>query len=555
MVADTRDPAASTSRLRGAKAVERRKPARGGRRRRFVSPLTVRILALNVPALGILLGGALFLGSYRDGLVASKIEGLQTQGELIAGALGEAATDGEVPGINAEVARQLVGRLAASSATRARLFGTDGDLVADSRELGPAAREVAAAELPPPGAEGGLLRAVRGAVDWMLRVSLSQPRLPAYREAAVQRATDYAETMQALEGEPASALRALSDGETVVSVSIPVQRFKQVMGALLLSTDAGDIEEQVAEVRLGILQAFGLALAVTILLSAYLAGTLARPIRRLAQAADGAQYRAGRRNTIPDFSGRRDEIGELSAALREMTDALYERLDAIEAFAADVAHEIKNPLTSIRSAVETLSRVADPERQRRLVAIIGDDVGRLDRLISDISDASRLGAELARAERTPVDLAALAETLADLHRATREQGPEIEVRRLGGGTFEASCVEDRIGRVMRNLLANAVSFSPPGGTIVIAVAQDRDRIDIVVEDQGPGIPEDKLETVFDRFYSLRPGDEPFGTHSGLGLSISRQIVEAHGGALRAENVGHPGEPSSGARLLVSLPIG
>ena len=525
-------------------------PERG--RRRLISPLTVRILALNIPALGILLGGALFLDSYRNGLVAAKIEGLRTQGEIIATALGEAAVVGEVPGLDREVARQMVVRLAAPTATRARLFAASGELVADSRELGPAAREVEAAELP--GAGRGVPHAVRDAIDWLLRAAIRQPRLPPYREAAVQRAGDYGEALQALAGEPGSALRAMSDGEMVVSVSVPVQRFKQVLGALLLSADGGDIEVQLTAVRVAILQVFGLALSVTILLSAYLAGTVARPIRRLARAAERAHDRTGRRHVIPDFAGRRDEIGELSAALRDMTEALYERLDAIEAFAADVAHEIKNPLTSIRSAVETLSHAADPEQRRRLVAIVADDVRRLDRLISDISDASRLGAELARAERTPVDLAALIETLAEIYRATGDEGAKIAVRRLDGGPFRATGVEDRLGQVMRNLLANALSFSPSNAGIVIAVGRRGDRIEVAVEDEGPGIPEDKLEAVFDRFYSLRPGGEPFGTHSGLGLSISRQIVEAHGGTLCAENLRDAGGSVRGARFVVSLPI-
>ena len=269
-------------------------------RRRWLSPLTIRILALNIPALGILLGGALFLGQYREGLVDSKIEGLRTQGEIIAGALGEAAVEGEAAGINPEIARQLVGRLAAPTATRARLFALDGTLLADSDDLGPAAREVEARDLPPPGSEGGFLALARRVTESLLRASVSQPRLPLYRESAIQQADDYGEVTLALSGEVASAMRALSDGQAMVSVAIPVQQFKQVLGGLMLSAKAGDIEEQVAGVRVAILQVFGLALLVTVLLSAYLAGTIARPVRRLAEAAKGA---------TPPRCGRRSDSG------------------------------------------------------------------------------------------------------------------------------------------------------------------------------------------------------------------------------------------------------
>ena len=545
-------PPAGASAPPAARRPLRPSPRPQDRRRRLVSPLTVRILALNIPALGILLGGALFLGQYREGLVDSKIASLRTQGEIIAGAVGEAAVVGEVPGIDPDLASALLVRLVAPLPTRARLFAAAGDLVADSQDLGPAAREVEARDLPPP-EPGGLGDAIAGALDWVLRVSVRRPRLPLYREAYVQVATDYGEAVRALGGEPSFALREMSGGDTIVSVAIPVQRFKQVVGVLLVSTVASDIEQEVADVRVAILQVFGVALAVTVLLSAYLAGTIARPIRRLAEAADGAEYRTGRRNVIPDFTGRKDEIGELSRALRAMTDALYERLDAIEAFAADVAHEIKNPLSSIQSAAETLSRTTDVAQRDRLMHIIIDDIHRLDRLITDVSDASRLGAELARAERTSADLLEMARTLADIHRETGDQAPAIEVRAIGAGPFAARCIEDRIGQVLRNLLANAVSFSPPGGRIGIELRRFGGLVEVAVEDDGPGVPDDKLEAVFDRFYSLRPGDEPFGAHSGLGLSISRQILEAHGGTLHVENRRDAGGAVRGARFVAALP--
>jgi two-component system sensor histidine kinase ChvG len=333
-----------------------------------------------------------------------------------------------------------------------------------------------------------------------------------------------------------------------------VQRYRQVLGALMVSTDGRSIEDSVREVRLAILRVFGIALAITILLSLYLAGTIARPIHRLADAAERVRRGHGRKTTIPDFTHRRDEIGELSGALRDMTQTLLERMDAIERFAADVAHEIKNPLTSLRSAVETVARVEDPAQQRRLMAIILDDVQRLNRLITDISDASRLDAELSRAESAPVDIGRMLTALADMHQATaRANTPPIELDVAPHQRLEVMGIEDRLVQVLRNLIANAISFSPAGGRIRLGAARTGDTVRVTVADEGPGIPPDKLEAIFDRFYSERPESEKFGSHSGLGLSISKQIVEAHGGRIRAENIVRAGGEIAGARFVIQLP--
>ncbi|MEO0035922.1 MAG: hypothetical protein RLZZ501_1945, partial [Pseudomonadota bacterium] len=296
-------------------------------------------------------------------------------------------------------------------------------------------------------------------------------------------------------------------------------------------------------------QAFLLSLALTVGLSLYLAGTIARPVRRLALAAERVRHGQGRAALIPDLSRRGDEIGELSVALKEMTEALWRRMDAIEAFAADVAHEIKNPLTSLRSAVETAARIEDPDRRRRLMAIIQDDVGRLDRLISDISDASRIDAEMSRAEAGAVAVAAMLDTLFEVYRVTRaESGPTFTLDRPANDPLTVWGIESRLVQVLRNLITNAMSFSPPGGVIRLVACRGGGWVRVTIEDQGPGIPPNKLDAIFDRFYSERPEGEKFGTHSGLGLSISRQIVEAHGGRIRAEN-----RAEGGARFIVELP--
>jgi two-component system sensor histidine kinase ChvG len=268
------------------------------------------------------------------------------------------------------------------------------------------------------------------------------------------------------------------------------------------------------------------------------------------------------RQEIPDFTQRSDEIGHLSGALRDMTRALYNRIDAIESFAADVAHELKNPLTSLRSAVETLPLARTDESRGRLMSIIQHDVKRLDRLISDISDASRLDAELARADAAAVDLAKLLEAVVALaNDRRREHDPQIllkiEPHPLGKAAFVTMGHDSRLAQVASNLVDNARSFSPPDGSVQVTLRRIRAEIEFSVEDDGPGIPPHALERIFERFYTDRP-DQGFGQNSGLGLSISRQIVEAHRGAIRAENrLGQPDETGAprrlGARFVVRLP--
>src|SRR5215203_1766391 len=353
-----------------------------------------------------------------------------------------------------------------------------------------------------------------------------------------------------------------SRGETIVSVAVPVQRFRSVRGALLLSTQGGDIDKIIASERFALLQVFLVAALVMIVLSMLLAGAIAGPVRRLAEAAERVRRGIKAREQIPDFTARSDEIGHLSGALREMTRALYSRIDAIERFAADVAHELKNPLTSLRSAVETLPLARSDESRGRLLAIVQHDVRRLDRLISDISDASRLDAELARADAEPVDMARLLEAVVTIaNERRREHDPRIalkvEPHPMAKDAFFVFGHDSRLAQVFSNLVDNARSFSPADGTVRVSLRRGPGAIEVVVDDDGSGIPPHALERVFERFYTDRP-DQGFGQNSGLGLSISRQIVEAHRGHIKAENrLGPPGpdgEPRRlGARFSVRLP--
>jgi two-component system sensor histidine kinase ChvG len=522
-----------------------------------ISPLTLRILLLNTIAPGILVLGLAYLGTYQRGLIDNQFESLTTQARIFAGALGESAVTGKDETnfeLEPDQTRVLLRRLIEPTKARARLFGTNGELIIDSRVLMAPGGAVQIVPLPPPESPSPLGRAFTLAFDWFVTNVPYLGKLARYHEQAVEHAADYPEAMKALAGLTARALYDNGGRGTILSVAVPVQHYKRVVGALVVSQDSTEIDNAMRSVRYDILQAFAVALLVTTLLSLYLGSTIVHPIRRLAQAAERFGPGQGRSEDIPDFTARGDEIGDLSGSLREMTELLSQRMDAIERFAADVAHEIKNPLSSLRSAVETASVVKDPERQRKLMAIILEDVGRLDRLISDISSASRIDAELARAEAEPIDLAALLAALVDLYGGETEPGGPRFAFTGANEALPVRGLEGRLAQVFRNLIENAMSFSPAGGTISLAVRRTGDWAAASVEDQGPGLPEGKLEAVFERFYTERPPGEKFGVHSGLGLSISKQIIEAHGGTIQAENRHDERGLIQGASFTVRLPL-
>lgn len=540
------------------------------RQERTFSPLTGRILAVNLIAPLLLLAGLLYLDQYEGALITNELDGLRVQADLVAAAIGEGAVTAEMETfenlrlpvtshrLQPEASRAMIRRLAELGGVRARLFDPNGLLVADSRRLMGPGGMVQVADLPPP-EPVSFVGTLRNAYDWVKRALSLGRSLPRYVERVEQTASDYDEVVEAIEvAVPATAVRQVDRDRKLLSAAVPVQYYKQVVGAVMVSRSDADLEQSLFEVRLAILKLFLGTLFVTVLVSFYLAGTIARPIRRLAAAAEQVRSGQNRRQVIPDLSRRQDEIGELSVSLRAMTEALRQRMDATERFAADVAHEIKNPLTSLRSAVETIVRLDDPDKQRRLLAIVKDDVSRLDRLISDISDASRLDAELSRAESGEVTVRPMLETLADVYalagqdRAVTfdlnvpEDGPE-------GDTLVIRGLEDRLVQVIRNLIGNALSFSPEGGVITLRGRREGGEVVIEVEDQGPGIPAGKERDVFNRFYTERPLGEKFGTHSGLGLSISQQIVEAHRGTITAGNVRDADGTVRGALFTVRLP--
>jgi two-component system sensor histidine kinase ChvG len=544
------------------------------------SSLTRRIVSLNIAGLLALVASILYLSQFRAGLIDARAQSLLVQAEIIAGAIAASATvqtdtitidpdrlldlkPGETYSgpeeyspldfpINPERVAPVLHTLISPTKTRARIYDPNGALLLDSRNL----ENVMRFPLPPPHSPG-IIERVRISV----RTWLNRGDLPLYRELGPENGNGYQEVADALKGQKRSMVRVNSRGEVIVSVAVPVQRSRTIHGALMLSTQGDDIDQMVTAERLAILKVGGVASAVMIVLSLLLASTIAGPVRRLADSAERVRRRIKTRVEIPDFTRRRDEIGHLSGALRDMTGALYNRIEAIEMFAADVAHELKNPLTSLRSAVETLPLARNESSRGRLLAVIEHDVKRLDRLISDISDASRLDAELQRQDMVPVDLRRLLTTLASVANETKlGHNVAVEARfegRSANDTFSAPGYDSRLGQVISNLLSNAQSFSHPGGKVRIVCRRARAGIEIVVDDDGPGIRPDALERVFERFYTDRP-HQGFGQNSGLGLSISKQIVEAHGGRIWAENrpgpAGEDGGPTvAGARFVVRLP--
>jgi len=529
--------------------------------------LTQLIIFLNLFGFAILVSGALYLNQFRAGLIDTKVQSLLIQGEIIASAIAVTAAAGAPPAalgsenvleldpaqtrdletegglgsleflVNPERTAPDFAKLIQPTGTRARIYDNDGWLVLDSDTIFKRG-QVLKYKLPP------LNRSTpKNTITLWQRISkwLWQQNLPLYKDIGGQNGKTYPEVATALTGTSVPIVRSNIKGELVVSVAVPIRRLRAVLGVLLLSTRGGEIDSVVSAERWILLRVALVAAGVTMLLSVLLARTIAGPMRRLSAAADRVRRSVGIREEIPDYTYRSDEIGHLSGALRDMTHSLYRRIEAIESFAADVSHELKNPLTSLRSAAETLPRVRNREARDELIDVIQHDVRRLDRLLTDISDASRLDAELVREDTGAVDMEDLLRTIVPTFEpAARKNILDLvldiaPLSRTSRKGYTLLGHDVRLGQVIVNLLENAISFSPRNSEIRISAYRVNSEIEITVEDEGPGIPPENLEKIFDRFYTDRPDDEAFGQNSGLGLNISQQIISAHGGRIWAEN--------------------
>lgn len=532
------------------------------RKRRLISPLTMRILAVNLFALIFLGGGVLYVDQLQDTLLESRVDELVKDANIMAGALGESATAGsDTAELLLEPAENILIRLVSVTNIRTRYFGIENQLLIDSRDLD--INQVVVIDTMPK--ELGIedfWEIINREVGLLLDKIQKRDDLEEYHEVENETAADYPEIISALEGEVSSRVRRLSDDSDIITVAVPVQRFRRVLGALMLSADTRDIYATVQDVRLTIIKFFFLSLLITLLMSLFLAKTIVRPVVKLARSADLISL--GGKSDIPDLSSRNDEIGDLSRSLKEMTEILARQIDAVASFAADVAHELKNPITSLRSAIETMEYAHSEENRKKLREIISDDVRRLDRLITDISDVSRLDAEMSHGLMKPVNMTAMLETMIDIYLTTNQTNLpnlhlDIKKRRFKTrdgkpAPYIAKGLEGQLGQVLRNLIDNAISFSHKNGNIWIRMRRRNNMVEILVEDEGIGIPNDKLNNIFDRFYSERPKGEAFGRHSGLGLSICRQVIDAHGGEIFAKNIIDKAKNITGARFTVSIPL-
>jgi two-component system sensor histidine kinase ChvG len=502
------------------------------------------ILALNLLSLLILFVGALLLNEWSRGLIAARQETLRAQGEILVQVLGErGVTRGEpFPTFDAIEAGKMFVDVIIPEGQRARLFDIDGILVADSYMV---TESISGEPLPPAHPTGTPVQEPSAAQLARDEADLTRAR-----------ANLAGEVERALAGETQVDLRRSESGDRVVSVSIPVRHVRQVLGVLTL--EAGDVNETLAAQRRALMPFALVALFVNLLGSLLMHLFVARPVMRLSAAADEVRLQRARAISLPDLEGRKDEIGDLARSLETMTETLSDRMDAIERFAADVSHEIKNPLTSIRSALETLPLVKTEAQREKLTALLQQDVRRLDRLITDISNASRLDAELARDRPRMIDLTTLLTEIVGVYEAGRKPGePRIVFEAPAGDHILVTGRDGPLGQVFRNLIDNARSFSPCDGEVRVSLSREATDADrparVQIDDDGPGIPPENLETVFQRFYTSRPKGTAFGANSGLGLSIARQIVEAHGGAIRAENRTDEDGNVVGARFEVALP--
>ena len=497
------------------------------------------IIILNLLGLAILIGGALILNESSQGQIKARQDSLTLQGQLIANVIDQTATLGEPePSLQADTAAAVLQSLFIPRSQRARLYDTKGRLLADSLLV---ADRVDASLLPP--ARRGARR------PGLFGLNLISPA----HKAEAARLALAREVAGALNGGPVSGVRVDEDGQRVVSVSIPIRHVRAVLGVLTL--ESGGMQAIIAAERAALVPFILIAVGVALLSSLLLTQLIAVPVLRLARAADRVRLSRARAIALPDLAERNDELGDLTRSLEAMTQTLSDRMTAIERFAADVSHELRNPMTSIRSALETLDLVKTDAQRQRLVAILHHDVGRLDRLITDISNASRLDAELSRNAPTPMDVARQLSDICEFYQATGKP-TDARVTFIAPPSAEPMMVVGRegpLGQVFRNLVDNARSFSPPEGEVRVSVTRGRHEVSVRVDDDGPGIPPDNLETVFERFYTSRPKGAAFGGNSGLGLAIARQIVETHGGRIWAENRITDGQ-ITGASFRVALPL-
>ena len=518
---------------------------------RPLSRLSYLIMGLNLIALAVLIGGIFYLDRFKRDLTNAETQILATEAQLYASTISENGVKNI--GFDDTIVIATLNDLVGQKAQRLRLFSTDGTLIADTKTDDRVSLSNQDEIVP-----GFFGRALEWGFGKLLNLFSVTFKLPPYPQTSDADIKTFPDAPDALDGDMSLSAWQAGDGGLILSTAVPVRKDSAILGALLVTRGDTKIERIFSAMRIDIIRFSLGALLVTLTFSLYLSSLIGHPLRQLASAAQAIREGRTAVDVIPDMSSRNDEIGELSIALREMAEALQDRINSIERFAADVSHELKNPLTSMRSAVETLDKVTKDEDRNKLRSIILHDLHRMDRLISDISHASRLDVELLREVLSPIDLRGVILPLIDAYRKPLERkqetasmphniechGLERKIEVLGHGI--------RLSQVFQNLIENALSFSPSDQPVIIRVAQIKNQVEVVIEDSGPGIPHNRLDKIFERFYSERPQSEAFGSHSGLGLSIARQIIESHDGSLSAQNRVDGSGKIVGARFIVRL---
>lgn len=531
----------------------------GPRRSLLTSRLTRNIFFSNLIGLVILVGGSLAMGRFQNGLIDAKVENLRSLASTITTVMAEDATGfGSAAQLDVQNARQVLKGVNVPDRWRVRLHDRGGQVLVDTEKLDDSIEVSELAPIVTEAPEEPVQKVLRERVDIWVRDKAHNLPWRKRRRAALRRDLK-ADLRTALGGEAMMGQRYDDEDKLIVTVSLPVKRVQQILG--VVTVESSDVDSIVNAERKALAPIIGLAFLATLLSSLALTLFITMPMRKLARAAELVTRSSRKRGAIPDLSKRRDEIGDLSSVMRDMTEGLYARIDDIANFAADVAHEIKNPLTSLRSASDTLRVAKTDEQREKLISIIQQDVSRMDRLITDISKASKVDANLARDTAQTLDVAEIVANITDFYaQTTSGDGPQLRNMTAMDGDDPAfiRAFETPFAQVVRNLIDNALTFSPADGEVRIQAALsnegEQERVIITVEDDGPGIPPDNLEAVFERFYTERPKGAQFGSHSGLGLAICRQIITAHKGTIFAENrQSAANREVQGARFVVSLP--
>uniref|UniRef100_UPI0038D12B8F stimulus-sensing domain-containing protein n=1 Tax=Commensalibacter communis TaxID=2972786 RepID=UPI0038D12B8F len=568
-----------------------------------------RILLVNALPLVVLVATLLYLNQFQNSLLETEVTALREQAKIYAGALGQSATRKikdqlvsedafgvmfakkpmDIHFLSVDLARPLLLSLTEPSpSVRARVYGPDGQLVVDSRDALSKEKQVKSTK---ENASSVLIHSSKGKSDFSKINTENEKIINTRYDTVLEKVYTHLLNLMPYSGErkiknltvnadpeaipnavkkylqftndPNSQemppyIRRTVDHRLLITISEPIIHQGKTVGIIQLTREATNVDRALFAVRSSILILFLLALIITVLLSWYLSLTIARPLLALAIATHKMRDSVGKTGMVPEgLLSRKDEIGDLARALQDSAKALWTRMGAIERFAADVSHELKNPLSSIRSAIELLPRIADMEHRKRLFAVVRDDVNRLDRLITDIASSSRIETEMSRVTPEAVEVMPIFKLLSELYEATHKvNDPHIVVevdQEDHQHNFKVLAVEDRLVQVLRNLIGNAISFSPPNGQITLSVKALKDKVELSVSDQGPGVPENKLNSIFERFYTERPEGENFGQHSGLGLSICRQIIVALRGTIQAQNIHDEQRKVIGARFVISLP--